>query len=205
MAVLKGSKKRGGGAEGSPAGTGRGSSGSTRTVSKGFTPAERAALAAYTGGDYDRINSALRGQSKASPETKKLIGDLTKALNRPLGKEMLLKRGLSSESLWNLASSGKLKKGAVIVEKGFMSTTKDRKRGREFATGTHTPVLMRIRTSRNTKGADTSKISKEKVESEVTLQRGTRLKVRSARFTNMTVGFGKNRRKQRILVISANA
>lgn len=74
--------------------------------------------------------------------------------------------------------------GKVINDKGFMSTTKDYSIAKDWGgfSGSNKPVILEIKTNRNTKGADVSKIRGGKLENmmnqrEVLLARNQKYKI----------------------------
>lgn len=159
----------------------------------------------YVSGEGMWINQYLRGQGdfgELSNLEKEYLKDLDKATNGKIKNDTLYRNvdasaifGDISQNDYELlkekiiynennkytnATSDKYLKniiGKSVKEKGFMSTTKDEKIANDFDgyTGSSKPIIMKIKTSKNTKGVDLSRydknVSKGDAQKEVLLAR----------------------------------
>lgn len=152
-----------------------------------LSPAERDAVYAYTGSDYETMNGLLRGTvgwgDVNNPNRwKYLINDCTDALShrglandtklyRGMGSERTLRRALGMENLSmkefeQVVNSGNIK-GLSFIEKGFVST------GVDAGSGWDKEVVLDIVAPKGTKGFYVSPVSRFKSERECLLQRGS--------------------------------
>ena len=80
--------------------------------------------------------------------------------------------------------------GKTVTEKGFMSTTKDENIAKDWGgfTGSDRPIVMEIKTNKNTKGVDLSSydknVSKSEAQKEVLLGRNQSYKVDNIKAKN---------------------
>jgi hypothetical protein len=149
---------------------------------------QKEALNAYVGADFVLMNGALRGNLTAvekgifKKETRyaQYNQDLIKALDRPVGENLIVSRGMQSQTLVDMANAGNII-GATIQEKGFMSTSLQSGVSRNFLKFQGPRVMMRIQVPKTAKGAVLG--SKETAfEREVLLKPGTTIQVMRARF-----------------------
>lgn len=89
--------------------------------------AEHKALRAYTGYVYDDINKHLRKGQYASTEIKEYITNLDKAFKLKGAtnpERVVVTRGIKNHtSVWKEILAGTLTEGAIIEDKGYMSTS----------------------------------------------------------------------------------
>lgn len=160
----------------------------------------------YVSGDGMWINDFLRGNTQLGPlsaQEKTYLKDLDTATGKPLGKEQVLYRSVDASAIFqgitqseyeslidvmvygdnqklNVGKANKAlskQRKGVIVEKGFMSTTKDAETAHEWGgfSGSDKPIVLRIHTPKHTKGIDISNHDMD--QSEVLLARGVKYKV----------------------------
>lgn len=103
-------------------------------------------------------------------------------------------RGAYAENLVkNVRNMIQNTKGKTITEKGFMSTTTDRTVAENWGdfTGSSYPIVMEIKTSKNTKGVDLSSydrnVSQEEAQHEKLLARGQKYTVKDVGIKNGNV------------------
>ena len=173
-----------------------------------MTPDERSAVKSYVSGENMYINQILRGRSgeRMTDYDRELVKDLDSALDVPIGKRQTLYRSVDAETVFgkispidydNLRSAvvyGDRSKivvssadaivskavGKTIVEKGYMSTTKDFEIASEFGgfTGSEKPIVIKLDTPGSAHGRDLEEFDVEGEEQkEVLLARGQRYKV----------------------------
>lgn len=144
---------------------------------------ESRALEQYVSGDFMYVNNALRGRNGMSvddlyEDEKQMLNVLTKATNNKLGEEATLYRSVDASSIfgkmsdlqysqlhdalvyndsWSknkISSLIQNAKGKVIVDKGFMSTTRDRNVADSWGdfTGSNKPIVLRMKTKKRQEG-----------------------------------------------------
>lgn len=175
----------------------RGSSGKAGGAS---TTVQNEALEYYVSGDGMYINQFLRNGEAMYDEDKKLLRGLDAATNKKIsqdtlyrsvdasaifgkmsdleydtfksrllyGKDEYDKKGIK-EGIYNKVMAGAKKE---YTEKGFMSTSTSRQIAEDWGdfSGSNKPIVMRITTSKNTRGADLTKHSM--AQDEILLKRG---------------------------------
>jgi len=120
---------------------------------------EVAAIKAYTDGGYDKINGSLRGGldpgSGPSTAIKTNVLELDKAIAKAPGlqEDTILYRGFGSYDLKTKVNNGQLKKGAVLTDRGFMSTSPQGLEARSFSFSSDDPVIYKIRARKGARGA----------------------------------------------------
>lgn len=166
---------------------GQKSSGGRAKQIDGFTTNQGDAIEHYVSGDGMWINQYFRNDGKGfgelSSNEKEYVKDLDNALNRVVADKELYRSvdakvifgdidyyNLESAILYggtDKYSQSALSKaqsliGTTKIEKGYMSTTRDRNIAEEFGgfTGADNPIVMKITPSKTTKGADISKATK---------------------------------------------
>lgn len=173
------------------------------------------ALDAYISGDAMWLNNYLRGRGdfgKLSREEQRVLDELTAGTKLAKIGERTLWRSVDARSIFGDMSDsdfedlvsrvvygdsnkyivGKTDKyldvvGKELTEKGFMSTTKSKDVAMEWGgySGARTPVVMKIRTTANTRGVDVEKYTlahnpgaeQDQPQKEILLRRGQRYKV----------------------------
>ena len=166
-----------------------GGSGNSSPAKKGFSQTQSEAIDHYVSGNGMYINQLLRQDAKLTDNEKELVKDLDSALNKNVTDSVLYRSVDASvifdnvdfynlESALKYGASNKYEKeamqkaqasiGKTITEKGYMSTTRDASIAENFGdfTGATNPIVMKITTGKNTKGANVSKASKGIVEAE---------------------------------------
>lgn len=136
-----------------------------------------AAINVYTGSSYQEINGYLRGTvDHISDPMKKRIDYITESLSKASLKEnIIVYRGADTDALgknFNPANYKKMK-GAIISDKGFMSTSLVKE------TAFSGDVKFEIRAKAGSKAAFVKPISSHKSENEVLFNRGTKMKIAS--------------------------
>jgi len=153
-----------------------------------LSKSESSAITSYTGSGY-RVNDYLRGSvSTLKDKYKKTNTDLEKALAKStLTKGVVTHRAASLEALFGAEGSsiGYIKrhpeslqelKGAVIKDRGFMSTSLN-KGTVEGMEGSN--VMFNIKAPKGTHAAYVESLSIYKEESELLFQKGSSMKVDS--------------------------
>jgi hypothetical protein len=162
----------------------------------------------YVSGETMYINDALRGRmdSPMTPYDRELIKDLDGALDVPLEKAQTLYRSVDAAAVFGKMSSLdfenlqaavaygddskfaakaaeryiKKAEGVTILEKGYMSTTKDADVAFNWGgfTGSEKPIVLRLNTPAGTHGRDLAEFEiKGDEQAEVLLMRGQRYKI----------------------------
>lgn len=173
------------------------------------------ALDAYISGDAMWLNNYLRGRGDFGELDKweqKLLDELTAVTKLDKVGERTLWRSVDARAIFGDMTDGDFEDlagrilygdnnkftmektqrfmdvvGKEITEKGFMSTTKDKDVAAAWGdySGSRTPVLMKIRTTANTRGVDVEKytlahnaeVEQSQAQKEILLRRGQRYKV----------------------------
>ena len=148
-----------------------------RWTSGGASDAEKEAIKQYTGGDYLQINRELRGIRPNSGKYSSTVEALDKMLERSSAPEATtVYRGVGSLAVEQWAA--KLKKGEIIDDPGFVSTSKSEGVAKRFAQQATKNMLLKINVP---KGANVSNISDlsdaPTNEQEVLLPRNSAFKV----------------------------
>ena len=151
-----------------------------------LSSAELSAVIQYTSNGYVAMNNALRGEvSRMDEETKKRVALIDAAIARNIIGEGTLSMPLSDTpvfrgarlSHFGVKSIDDLKKGMTIGNHGFISTSKDIEVARSFAGSVGSGVMMKIKTTANSRGLDVDAVSANKGESEVILARNSKFRV----------------------------
>lgn len=173
------------------------------------------ALDAYISGDAMWLNNYLRGRGDFGELDKweqKMLDELTAVTKLDKVGERTLWRSVDARAIFGDMTDGDFEDlagrilygddskfvmektqrfmdvvGKEITEKGFMSTTKSKDVAAEWGdySGSRTPVLMKIRTTANTRGVDVEKytlahnaeVEHSQAQKEILLRRGQRYKV----------------------------
>lgn len=170
-----------------------------------MTREESDAVESYVSGDTMYINQVLRGKAgEATPEDRELIKQMDSALDVPIGKKQTLYRSVDAQAVFGDITSmqyenirgalvyndsyGKKQteailqrtQGKTILEKGYMSTTKDYEIAAEWGgyTGSEMPIVIVLETPASAHGRDLQMFEVEGEEQqEVLLARNQRYKV----------------------------
>lgn len=172
-------------------------------------------LDAYISGDAMWVNNYLRGRvdfGTLSDEEQLLLDELTAITQKEKVGERILWRSVDARAVFGDMSDSEYEDflgrlvygderkaiiektqrffdvgGTTVQEKGFMSTTKDKKIALEWGgyTGSRTPVLMKIKTTAETQGIDVERYTLihnpqaeyDQPQKEVLLRRGLQYKV----------------------------
>lgn len=173
------------------------------------------ALDAYISGDAMWLNNYLRGRGDFGELDKweqKILDELTAVTKLAKVGERTLWRSVDARAIFGDMTDGEFEDlagrilygddskfvvertqrfmdvvGKEITEKGFMSTTKSKEVAAEWGdySGSRNPVLMKIRTTANTRGVDVEKytlahnaeVEQSQAQKEILLRRGQRYKV----------------------------
>ena len=173
---------------------------------KPMTPEQSEAVENYVSGDNMYINQVLRGRAgDATQEDLQLIRLIDDALDVPLGERQTLYRSVDAKAVFGGVSAidyenmrgalvyndnyGKKQvqsiidrvQGKTIMEKGYMSTTKEFEIASEWGgfTGSEKPIVIQFDVPAGTHGRDLAIFDVEGEEQrEVLLARGQKYKVR---------------------------
>lgn len=137
-----------------------------------LTPTEKTYLSSYSGDDFLRVNSELRNGNENAEGVAKLDSAISK---NTVGAKTLY-RGMSKADAKKLFPDGVIKKGMVISDKGYASTSKRKDIAGMFSVG---GVMLQIDSDPNAKGIDMSSLSSNAHEDEVLLPRGAQMVVES--------------------------
>ena len=173
------------------------------------------ALDAYISGDAMWLNNYLRGRGdfgELSREEQQMLDELTAVTKLDKVGERTLWRSVDARAIFGDMTDGEFEDlagrilygdnnkfvmektqrfmdvvGKEITEKGFMSTTKSKDVAAAWGdySGSRTPVLMKIRTTANTRGVDVERytlahnaeVEQSQAQKEILLRRGQRYKV----------------------------
>lgn len=140
----------------------------------------RKAIADYTGAGHKAMNWQLRGYGPDNPTVTERIKGLDAALSGwTLGQPATVYRGIGSLGAKKLASAG-LKKGTIIEDPGFMSTSRSPAIARSFAQQSRENMVLEIKAGKSAKALDVRDYSDAGgSEQEVLFARNSRLKVLS--------------------------
>lgn len=131
---------------------------------------EKTAISSYSGDNFLKINSQLRGGEKSDPDVARIDSAISKG---SLGGETLY-RGMSREDAKKLFPGGDIKKGMVVSDPAFLSTSKEKKIAGMFGIG---GVMLQIETKPGDKGLDVTGLSSNKHEDETLLPRNAKMEV----------------------------
>lgn len=131
---------------------------------------EKTAISSYSGDNFLKINSQLRGGEKSDPDVARIDSAISKG---SLDGETLY-RGMSREDAKKLFPGGDIKKGMVVSDPAFLSTSKEKKIAGMFGIG---GVMLQIETKPGDKGLDVTGLSSNKHEDETLLPRNAKMEV----------------------------
>ncbi len=143
---------------------------SSSNSSSRLTQNEKSAISSYSGDNFLKINSQLRGGDTSDPDVSRLDSAISKG---SLGDETLY-RGMSRDDAKKLFPDGDIRKGMVVSDKAFLSTSSEKKVAGMFGIG---GVMLEIQTQSGAKGLDVTGMSSNKHESETILPRDAKLEV----------------------------
>lgn len=137
-----------------------------------LTKREASAVSSYSGDDFLRVNTALRGGDESDP----LVTDLDSAISKSsLMSGATLYRGLTKEAAKAIFPDGKIDAGGEVSDKAFLSTSESEEVVRNsFGLG---GVMLKIEVSGSPKGLPISEGSRNEIEKEVLLPRNAKMKV----------------------------
>lgn len=137
-------------------------------------------LKAYTGSAYRAINAHLRGGKPIDDENRRHMDTLDAVLDEARTTEsQVVYRGLGSLAVQQLFGADlAAKKGQILVDKGFLSTSSSEAVARQFVNiNPAKNVLLAIKVPVGSKALDVSKYSDMPEEKETLIARDARLKV----------------------------
>jgi hypothetical protein len=136
-----------------------------------LTAGEIACIDSYTDGAYGALNAALRGGKKLSVGQAVMAKQLDNAIRKAkLTEPYTLRRGISSGSMTSIFG-GTVKAGDVVLDNGFMSTSKKKGFGGN--------IKLVINLPKGAHALDVQKHSNHSSEAEVLLPRGSMFKVKN--------------------------
>ncbi|WP_324723838.1 DUF2213 domain-containing protein [Lelliottia sp. JS-SCA-14] len=133
---------------------------------------EKTAISSYSGDNFLKLNSELRNGNTSDPDISRIDSAVSKG---QLSGETLY-RGISREDAKKLFPNGEIKKGMVVSDKAFLSTSKEKKIAGMFSIG---GVMLEIDAEDGATGLDVTGMSSNKHESETLLPRNAKLEVSS--------------------------
>ena len=163
-----------------------------QTSSKTLTQGQIDAIDYYVSGDGMYINQFLRRGESLDDHDKRFIADLDKVLDEPIGEQTLY-RSVDAKVLFGDMSQfefsqlqdaiiygdhNKFNKklvdrvnssvGRIYTENGYMSTTRNQEIADDWGgdTGSDNPIVLKIKTNKNTTGRNVSDISPKIKEAE---------------------------------------
>lgn len=138
------------------------------------TGMQRAAIAAYTGVGYERINEGLRTDvAQDIPHVAQLDAAIAAS---PVTNPMVVYRGIGPDLVSVLEETG-LYAGTELVDRGFISTSRSLDEAIKFSERQKGGMVMRITIPSGARALDVSNHSNCPEEQEVLLARGSRLRV----------------------------
>ncbi|HDX8690082.1 TPA: DUF2213 domain-containing protein [Klebsiella michiganensis] len=131
---------------------------------------EKSAISSYSGDNFLKINSDLRKGKDEDPD----VARIDSAIGKGSLEGGTLYRGMSREDAKKLFPGGDIKKGMVVSDPAFLSTSKEKKIAGMFSIG---GVMLQIETNKGDKGLDVTGISSNKHEDETLLPRNAKMEV----------------------------
>ena len=145
-------------------------------VRGGVDKGEAASINHYTAAGFKSINWGLRGIRQHTPETTAHLAELDRVMSRAsLPEPMVVHRGIGGNGLKEILKLG-LKKGSIIPDPGFLSTSKSSGVGKSFQNSSDN-IMLEIRLPKGARAVDLGKLSDNPGEQEVLLDRNSKLKV----------------------------
>jgi hypothetical protein len=133
---------------------------------------EKSAISSYSGDNFLKINSDLR-KGKDEDEDPD-VARIDSAIGKGSLEGGTLYRGMSREDAKKLFPGGDIKKGMVVSDPAFLSTSKEKKIAGMFSIG---GVMLQIETNKGDKGLDVTGLSSNKHEDETLLPRNAKMEV----------------------------
>ncbi|HBS7324222.1 TPA: hypothetical protein MAQ46_001353, partial [Klebsiella pneumoniae] len=106
---------------------------------------EKSAISSYSGDNFLKINSDLRKGKDEDPD----VARIDSAIGKGGLEGGTLYRGMSREDAKKLFPGGDIKKGMVVSDPAFLSTSKEKKIAGMFSIG---GVMLQIETNKGDKG-----------------------------------------------------
>lgn len=131
---------------------------------------EKSAISSYSGDNFLKINSDLRKGKDEDPD----VARIDSAIGKGGLEGGTLYRGMSREDAKKLFPGGDIKKGMVVSDPAFLSTSKEKKIAGMFSIG---GVMLQIETNKGDKGLDVTGLSSNKHEDETLLPRNAKMEV----------------------------
>lgn len=131
---------------------------------------EKSAISSYSGDNFLKINSDLRKGKDEDPD----VARIDSAIGKGGLEGGTLYRGMSGEDAKKLFPGGDIKKGMVVSDPAFLSTSKEKKIAGMFSIG---GVMLQIETNKGDKGLDVTGLSSNKHEDETLLPRNAKMEV----------------------------
>ncbi|HBT5241679.1 TPA: DUF2213 domain-containing protein [Klebsiella quasipneumoniae] len=127
-------------------------------------------MSSYSGDNFLKINSDLRKGKDEDPD----VARIDSAIGKGSLEGGTLYRGMSREDAKKLFPGGDIKKGMVVSDPAFLSTSKEKKIAGMFSIG---GVMLQIETNKGDKGLDVTGLSSNKHEDETLLPRNAKMEV----------------------------
>ena len=161
-----------------------------------LTESEAQSTGLYTNGSYYDMNQPTRAGTAFGMLDKRTVDkihDLDRAIDKsPLKENMELYRGISAHSAREMFGGDGLKVGALIQDKGFVSTSKDLSVADKWADRTDNAGMRGVRVIIEAKagqrGLDATKFSVDSKEKEVILPRDSQFTVIGVKEVNHGYG-----------------
>lgn len=131
---------------------------------------EKSAISSYSGDNFLKINSDLRKGKDEDPD----VARIDSAIGKGSLEGGTLYRGMSRKDAKKLFPGGDIKKGMVVSDPAFLSTSKEKKIAGMFSIG---GVMLQIETNKGDKGLDVTGLSSNKHEDETLLPRNAKMEV----------------------------
>lgn len=131
---------------------------------------EKSSISSYSGDNFLKINSDLRKGKDEDPD----VARIDSAIGKGSLEGGTLYRGMSREDAKKLFPGGDIKKGMVVSDPAFLSTSKEKKIAGMFSIG---GVMLQIETNKGDKGLDVTGLSSNKHEDETLLPRNAKMEV----------------------------
>lgn len=141
-----------------------------KSVGAKLSANEKSAISSYSGDNFLKINSDLRKGKDEDPD----VARIDSAISKGILEGGTLYRGMSREDAKKLFPGGDIKKGMVVSDPAFLSTSKEKNIAGMFSIG---GVMLQIETNQGDKGLDVTGLSSNKHEDETLLPRNAKMEV----------------------------
>ena len=151
-------------------------------IRSGFKRTELSALKKYTGDSYTEVNDVLRNGAKPSLETEKIIADLESFFLKtpPIAEDAVLYRYIHVDA----TTFSSFRKGAVIMDKGYTSTSS------RFLQQFHGNTSLRILVDKGSTGVHSvGRASANFFENEWLIKAGAKFEVIEVKDTLVTLRY----------------